>query len=285
MQTKVFGLPVDKEIMFSNHKEKYKPRVEKRQRKLITKISFLRPFLEPDENILLVTTGHSPPTVLEKIGIGWVFLYLKRSLLVFTDRRIFHVLTTSSYKYRNSIAHIPYSFCDSLRMKGASLLVNYKGGGGTEKFISLSGREKKKIRELLKMIAFEGTGTGLSRRTHLCPQCAAALYDSMSTCRSCELSFKTRTAATLLAILLPGGGYFYLRQPFLGAVEGFVEICAGVLIGVSIAGMLGGPMSNMLWLAGGILVLGLSKAFAAAHARVIVDEFVPKPEEITFQAA
>ena len=285
MQTKVFGLPVDKEIMFSNHKEKYKPRVEKRQRKLITKISFIRPFLEPDENILLVTTGYSPPTVLEKLGIGWVFIYLKRSFLVFTDRRIFHVPTTSSYKYRHSIAQIPYASCESMRMKGASLLVSYKGGGETEKFISLSGREKKKIRELLKMISFEGAGTALSRRTHLCPQCAATLYDSISSCQSCELSFKTRTAATVLAILLPGGGYFYLRQPFLGAVTGFVEICAAVLIGISIAGLLGGPMSNLLRLAGGVLVLGLVKAFAVVHARVIVGEFIPRPTEISYQPA
>jgi len=41
---KVFGLPVDHGIMFSNYKQRYKPRVEKRQRKLIIKIPFLRPW-------------------------------------------------------------------------------------------------------------------------------------------------------------------------------------------------------------------------------------------------
>ena len=38
--SQVFGLPVDREILFSNHKDIYKKRIEKRQRKLIVKISF-----------------------------------------------------------------------------------------------------------------------------------------------------------------------------------------------------------------------------------------------------
>ncbi len=285
MQSKVFGLPVHKEIMFSNHKDRYKARIEKRQRKLITKISFLRPFLEPDENILLITTGHSPPTVLEKIGIGWLFLYLKRSLFVFTDRRIFHVPTTSIYGYRHSITQIPYAACESIQMKGGSLLVQYKGGGEPEKFLSLSGREKKKIRELLKIISLEGGKTGVSGRVHLCPQCAAALYSSMPQCDSCSLQFKTGAVATFLAILLPGGGYFYLRQPFLGAVVGFLEICALVLIGLPVNDLVRGAPANLLWFGGGILMLALLKSFAVVHARVIGSEFIPREANITFQAA
>jgi len=44
--SQIFGLPVDREILFSNYKGIYKKRVEKRQRKLIVKISFLKPFLK-----------------------------------------------------------------------------------------------------------------------------------------------------------------------------------------------------------------------------------------------
>ena len=132
-QHKVFGMSVDKDIMFSNHRGRQRSGIAKRQRKLVTKVSFLRSFLEPDEIILLVTTGHSPPTVLEKFGIGWLFLYLKRSILVFTDRRVFHVPTTPIYTYRQSIAQIPYAACKSIKMKGGNMVVQYKGGGGGRK--------------------------------------------------------------------------------------------------------------------------------------------------------
>lgn len=282
-QHKVFGLSVDREIMFSNHKSKYKPRIAKRQQKLVAKISFIRHFLKPAEEILLVTSGHSPPTILEKLGIGWLFLYLKRSLLIFTDRRIFHVPTTANYRYRNSIAQIPYASCESIQMKGSSLVVRYKGSGETEKFISLSGREKKKIRELLKIITFESAQSSVSRRVFLCPQCAATLYVSAPKCRQCGLRFRAGFAATVLAILLPGGGYFYLRQPFLGTITAFLESCAVFLIGTSVSDHLNGIPPNLPWLGGGILMLCLLKAFAVVHARVIAGEFIPRSPNISFQ--
>ena len=51
MGHRIFGLPIDREILFSNHKDVYKKRVEKRQRKLIVKTSFLKPFEERRTNI------------------------------------------------------------------------------------------------------------------------------------------------------------------------------------------------------------------------------------------
>jgi hypothetical protein len=64
MAPQIFGLPVDRESLFSNHKKVYKKRIEKRQRKLIIKLSFLKPFLKKGEKILLVSTGYSPITSL-----------------------------------------------------------------------------------------------------------------------------------------------------------------------------------------------------------------------------
>ena len=37
----IFGLPIDRETLFSNHKQVYKKRIEKRQRRLIVKLAFL----------------------------------------------------------------------------------------------------------------------------------------------------------------------------------------------------------------------------------------------------
>ena len=52
MDEQIFGLPVDRKILFSNHKNVYKKRVEKRQRKLIVKLPFLKPFLKQGEHFL-----------------------------------------------------------------------------------------------------------------------------------------------------------------------------------------------------------------------------------------
>ena len=57
---RIFGLPVNRDILFANHNDIYKKRIEKRQRKLIVKVSFLKDFFKKGEQILLITTGYSP---------------------------------------------------------------------------------------------------------------------------------------------------------------------------------------------------------------------------------
>jgi hypothetical protein len=71
MGPQIFGLPVDRETLFSNHKKIYKKRIENRQRKLIVKLPFLKPFLKKGEKILLVSTGYSPITSLAQYATGF----------------------------------------------------------------------------------------------------------------------------------------------------------------------------------------------------------------------
>jgi hypothetical protein len=151
MGPRIFGLPVDRDTLFSNHKEIYKNRVEKRQRKLIVKTSFLKPFLKRGEQILLVTTGYSPLNSPAQYLTGFLFVYLKRSLFVFTNSRIFHIQTTSKYNYQNSIAQIAYAGCRSIVLKRGNLTVQYeRAGKKTEIFKGIAVSERKKIRSLLK---------------------------------------------------------------------------------------------------------------------------------------
>ena len=53
------NLPLDREILFSNHKGIYKKRIEKRQTRLLKNVAFLNNFLKEDEKMLLLTTGSS----------------------------------------------------------------------------------------------------------------------------------------------------------------------------------------------------------------------------------
>ncbi len=140
IEQNVLGLPVDRDFLFSNHKDIYKKGTEKRQTKLFEKISFIKPFLKEDEKIILVTTGCSPISILEQLLTGWIVFYLKRSLFVFTNKRIFHIPTKFNYSYRNSIAQIIYADCLLLLFVVLALvntLQGIKDGFGSFVFFSI----------------------------------------------------------------------------------------------------------------------------------------------------
>ena len=283
VQQRIFGLPVDRQVLFSNHKKAYRNRVEKRQRKLIIKVTFLKPFVRQSEKILCITTCYSPVTLLEKIGIGWLFIYLKRSLLVFTDQRILHIPTTPSYKYRQSIAEIPYAGCSSVQVKGRSLVVVYRKNGLVEKFFSLAGKEKKKIVQLLKSLQNSGQVAHISGRIHRCPRCAAVLPNSGKPCVKCGLKFKKGFAAALLALLFPGGGYMYVRQYSLGAMAALLELFLAGTVAVTMQDMAAGIQTGTLWMALSAAVLVIEKVLAAVHAVLLTRETIPCQKNIDFQ--
>lgn len=283
IQQRIFGLPVDRKVLFSNHNKAYRKRIEKRQRNLIIRVTFLKPFVRSTEKILCITTCYSPVTFFEKTGIGWIFVYLKRSLLVFTDQRILHVPTTPSYKYRQSVAEIPYAGCSSVQMKGRSLVITYKRRGIVETFFSLAGREKKKIGQLLKSVSMAGEAPQTSGRTHLCPKCGGGLPTPGKPCASCGLKFKKGYAAALLALLFPGGGYFYVRQYALGTMAALLELCLAGVVGITLQDLAGGIQPGILWLVLPAAGLIAEKVFVAVHAIFLAREFIPRKKQIDFQ--
>ena len=238
MGPQIFGLPVDRETLFSNHKKIYKKRIENRQRKLIVKLPFLKPFLKRGEKILLISTGYSPIASLAQFATGFLFVYLKRSLFVFTNHRIFHVPATPNYQFKDTIAQIYYDGCRSISLKGGTLVVEYAKFGQMEKFKAIALSERKKIKALLKAKPFSGTKTRLGQRFHLCPQCTHPLSTGKYVCESCQLKFKNKIVAFIIAILFPGGGYFYTRHYLIGLLNTIVEIFLLAYIAVTLQDVL-----------------------------------------------
>ena len=142
MESRIFGLPVDRDILLSNHKNVYKKRIEKRQRKLIVKLSFLKPFLTPAETILLISTGYSPLDGPGQYLTGFLFVYLKRAIYVFTNYRIIHIPISSNFKHKNSIAQIDYTGCKSIRITGATLTIQYAKYGKNDKLKAIAVSER-----------------------------------------------------------------------------------------------------------------------------------------------
>ena len=280
MGPQIFGLPVDRDTLFSNHKEIYKKRVEKRQRKLIVKLSFLKPFLKKGEKILLVTTGYSPISFLPQYVTGFLFVYLKRCLFVFTNFRIFQVPTTPIYKFKQSISQILYVDCQSISLKGGTLSVRYAQNGITEKFNAIAMPERRKTKALMKRMPLSGTQSQLGRRSHLCPRCTTLLESGQYTCNACQLKFKNKIVTYILAILFPGGGYFYTHHCFIGLINVIVEIFLMGCLYLIWQDVINKPENRILYSVGLIAIFVVTKIIAVIHSSHFIEEFIPTQKQI-----
>jgi len=276
----LFGLPIDPDIIFSNHKHIHNRRVEKRQTKFIAKLSFLKSFLKEDEKILCVTTGHSPMSFFEQWIKGlWIF-YIKRSLFVFTNKRVLHIPTKMNYSYRNSISQILYADCKSIVIKGHTLAAKYKNNI-KEKFYYIDRKERKKIKYLLKTMSTEGQQSPTQTRTHLCPRCAEALIKDKYICPNCNLEFKNKVEARKISITYPGGGYFYTRHPIMGAFDALVELFLMATIITSLINIImryeTGDISSTVAV---VLILAMEKTLTVYDSNKFIDEYIPIEKEI-----
>lgn len=256
-----------------------KKRIEKRQRGLIEKLGFLKTFLHEDEQILLVTTGCSPTSFLEQFLTGWIFIYLKRSLLVFTNKRIFHIPTKANFSYRNTLAHLWYADCEAIQLRGHMLTVKYKNGE-KDKFLHVDSRERKKIKTLLGRLSFQGAPSNAKRRVHLCPRCTTELKQEVYLCPSCRLAFKDKDAAKRISWLYPGGGYFYTRHPVLGLMDAIVELYLLLVVLSATVVLISGDQEAGPAIVFFGAVLGFEKLMTVYHSNHFIKEYIPKDKVI-----
>ena len=279
----IFGLPVDRNTIFMNHKGRYKARIEKRQRKLIAKTTFVNFFLNANERICCLTTGFSPITVLEQLLTGLAFLFFKRAFLIFTDLRILHIPARIDHFSPSAISQILYEDCAHLEIKGRSLIVQYKTGY-RETFPYINRRERPRIKTLLKKITLKPKEAGkLHGRAYLCPSCTQVVEERASTCSACKLRFKSLTQAKLRALFIPGGGYFYNNYPVFGFAVGILEsmILAGLVFQWSNYHS-GVPVNwVMTLLLTGALVM--EKIIAAFHSQKLTQDLIPEEKEFAMR--
>jgi hypothetical protein len=279
------GPPIDNEVMFSNHKGVRSRRVEKRQRSLLAKIGqHIRPFLAPGERILLITTACSPASFLEQYTAGFAIYYLKRALLVFTDRRVFHVPTRANFRYRESIARILYGDCKEVRQRGGRLTFVYKSGK-KETFLYPARPERRKIKVLFRTLSLNGPSSQNGQRIHLCPRCTAELIPDRYLCPQCHLAFKSYERAKWISIVYPGGGYFYTGHLVLGVFDGLTEAVLSLgLLGALWAWIKGEPGAGQRVIVFGV-VLMFEKIVSVYHSLHFVKEFIPAEKGVQVRAS
>jgi hypothetical protein len=207
----IFGLPVDTGILFSNHKGVYQPGIEKNKTKLLKKLGFLANFLDPDEKIVFVATGCSPYSTLEQLTVGAVWVaVLKRSLFVFTNKRLFHIPTTWQLDYRGSIAQILYQDCKRLQVSGSGLVAEYHTGK-KDRFASIPGPDRK----IIKHFQF-ATGASDQRRNRSGIICARAARSSAGPRVTCPPAVSNSRAGRRPTRSIVTGRRYYTGHPFSG---------------------------------------------------------------------
>jgi hypothetical protein len=271
----IFGLPVDTGVLFANHKGVYQRSIEKNKTKLLRKLGFLAHFLDADEKIVFVTAGCSPYSTFELVTMGavWVTL-LKRSLFVFTNKRLFHIPTTWQLDYRGSIAQILYQDCKRLQVSGSGLVAEYHTGK-KDRFANIPRRDRQIIKHFQFATGESDQRSEVPQRNHLCPSCTQVLPTRAAACPSCGLEFKTRAKARTRSILLPGGGYFYTGHPFLGACDALGEAYLVILNVVVLCAGLLGDAEAMATLPVFLALLVGEKVGTIHHSNSFLKEFIP----------
>ncbi len=275
------NLPINKDICFSNHKKEFKEKIRKDQTKLLTKFApFLRRLLEPGEEILLAVTATSPMSFLEQGTTGWMIYYLKRCVLVFTNKRILHFPTKSNYSPKHSLSQIRYGDIEKFKLSGflgRVLKLEYKSGK-KEKFCYIKSREYRKLKTLQSLLAEAHHPSKAMERHSLCPKCAAPLLKNVFSCPNCHLEFKNIKDAIKYSIIFPGGGYFYAGHPLLGIMDAITEGVLLILLITRLIEALKGVESwgSVLFIA---IILLFEKSITIYHAKHSISEFIPADKD------
>ncbi|UCF31721.1 MAG: zf-TFIIB domain-containing protein [bacterium] len=269
-------LPIRGREAFTTLGGKFRERIKRRQLNILRSfVPVLKHVLEPDEEILLSARAISPVTVLEELTTGWLIFFIRRCVLVVTNRRILHFPTTPGFTPRNSMSQIRFTDIESLK-GGRKIKFRYKSGRGETFHRVLNGKKLGRI--LSAHMTGSSASTQYRGRHAVCPKCNSALVEARYQCPRCRLEFKNPRTARFLSILFPGGGYFYTRHIFLGLADAIVEISLIVFLLLFLLGHFSGdPRFQGGWPVAAILsaVLLLEKLVTIYHANVFVREYIP----------
>ena len=113
-----------------------------------------------------------------------------------------------------------------------------------------------------------------SARHFLCPRCRRR-WAGDQTCAQCRLPFKNRRLGFWMALLAPGGGYFYTGHLWLGIGDAVAEMFLLVLVLLGVGGMVMGEADAAGVAVVGAALLGIEKLISVYHTRHFLAEALP----------
>jgi hypothetical protein len=264
-------LPVREDILYTDAKGREKARLRKSKQRLLKKlVPALRSVLG-SETILFATPAVAPYGFLEFWFFGWHIHFMKRSVLVFTDRRILHFFMKGKIP-KTMLREIAYSTIEKWKVGMWGELTLWYRNRQKERF-TMGRKDRKKVKTILpELLSTTGVVDATGPR-HLCPQCLTPLEEKVYSCSSCDLTFKNPKTAIRKSILIPGGGFFYTNHPVLGGIDAVVEL--SLLFGLIFS--IFPPVNFGRAIIFGI-ALALEKVFSIIQALALIRDYIPEKQ-------
>jgi len=291
------GVRVREDTLYTNHKGQEKSGIRKRTDKALDKLQeILRKMLGPEEVVLYIARGQAPASALEQITFGWYIYRVTAAVLVLTNRRLLLFLTKHDGSWRRIVRAVVWGDVQEAKVKGwlsHTLRIRYRNGK-KETYWGLGWGDAKKIRVLLGALFSLGARqtSAAGGIVSLCPNCLAQLTPQVYECLNCKLSFKDEKSVVRRALLIPGGGYFYVGYWLLGMGHFIVEalfLYWTVMFGLAGLGVIkltpesppGQPEASepvvYLFSAGfTAFIVIIAKLMAIHNCRRLIREFIPK---------
>jgi hypothetical protein len=290
--TDASGLSLRPDVLYTDAQGEEKSRLHKSADKLLGKLNEpLRRLLEPGEAVLYVCRAQAPLNSLEQFVGGWYVHYQTMVVLVFTSRRMLHLLVTNSGEWRRGLRDVRWGDVPEVRVKGIlnkSLELEYRTLY-KETYTRLARRDAAKLRVLLPPLleASRSESSPMQAMVAHCPDCFTILTPRVYLCPRCGLAFKDEKTLLRRTLLIPGGGYFYTGQWGFGILSALYETWFIWLLIVAILMVLGvtlfaqgeeqpptqadalGAVVGVLW------PLGIEKLFHYYHSLRVVQDFSP----------
>ena len=290
--TDASGLSLRPDVLYTNAQGEEKSGLRKSADKLLRKLNEpLRRLLEPGEAVLYVCRAQAPLSSLEQFVGGFYVYYQTMVVLVFTSRRMLHLLVSSNGAWRRGLRDVRWGDAAEAHVKGLlsqSLHLEYRDLG-KEAYTRLARRDAAKLRVLLPPLleASRGELSPMQGMVAHCPDCFAILKPRVYLCPHCSLVFKNEKTLLRRTLLIPGGGYFYTRQWALGILSAVYEtwftwvLVLAILMAFGLVSLSQEPGESqgeadvLSGIVGIVWLLGLEKLFHYYHSLRVVRDFSP----------
>ncbi len=292
------GVRLRDDVAYTNFAGEEKSGIRKQTEQAAGKLGdVLTRLLERDEAVLYVLRAQAPLSAFEQLTLGWHAYSMTGAVLVFTNRRLLRFRVKNkgwhNWVWNRGVQTVRWGDVAEAKVKGwltRSLQLRYRSGK-KETYLRLRHRDAKKLRVLLAAIlpGAAGEATPAQAIESLCPNCLATLRAGAYQCGQCGLTFKDEKSLLRRSVFLPGGGYFYVGWPTLGALNGLFEgfLLIVVVVWALVAfGVMAEPdpqpgrppttQAQALFVASfSAFLVALEKAIAFVHCRRHVREFIP----------
>ena len=286
------GVALREDSIYTDAKGRESDGIRKKAQKALEKLQEpLSKLLLPGEVVLHVATrAQAPVTTLEQMTMGWYIQRVTATILVFTNQRILQFLVKSDGSWKRHVRSVAWGDLAEARVKGwlfsFKLELTYRNGK-KETYWGLWRANAKKIQALLAALipTSRGEASTAQAMVSLCPDCWAVLTPGVYQCPQCRLVFKNEGTMVMRSLLIPGGGYFYCGQKFLGFGDFIAEAYLLLVLAWFVLNASIGPASTEdeqmaragYWILAVILALAiaLEKWMTIHHCRRFIRDFIP----------